>query len=325
MTVIARHTVAILPPALLSGDGVRLVSPASWFDPQKVNIGMEAMRKIGYRPELGSNALARYGQYSAGSPEQRLEDLHAAFADPGVRAIICNRGGYGSVELLAGLDLELVRRNPKVLVGCSDITSLQTWLHDATGLVVFHGPMSAGDFARENGVDIPSWQSALSQDRPWELGPNAGLRVLRTGRAEGKFYGGCLSMLVASLGTPYEVKTENTVLFFEDVGAKPYQIDRMMMQLHLAGKLDPVRGIVFGQMKDCVQPGAAEDLLDAVILRALADFSGPIAIGLRSGHVTERNITLPIGVACELDLTETPTLRFTEPAVTCSAENAGAK
>jgi muramoyltetrapeptide carboxypeptidase len=227
--------------------------------------------------------------------------------------------------LLAGLDLELVRRNPKVLVGCSDITSLQTWLHDATGLVVFHGPMSAGDFARENGVDIPSWQSALSQDRPWELGPNAGLRVLRTGRAEGKFYGGCLSMLVASLGTPYEVKTENTVLFFEDVGAKPYQIDRMMMQLRLAGKLDPVRGIVFGQMKDCVQPGAAEDLLDAVILRALADFSGPIAIGLRSGHVTERNITLPIGVACELDLTGTPALRFTEPAVTCSAENAGAK
>ncbi len=325
MTVIARHPVAIRPPALLSGDEVRLVSPASWFDPQKVNIGMEAMRKIGYRPELGSNALARYGQYSAGSPEQRLEDLHAAFADPGVRAIICNRGGYGSVELLAGLDLELVRRNPKVLVGCSDITSLQTWLHDATGLVVFHGPMSAGDFARENGVDIPSWQSALSQDRPWELGPNAGLRVLRTGRAEGKFYGGCLSMLVASLGTPYEVKTENTVLFFEDVGAKPYQIDRMMMQLRLAGKLDPVRGIVFGQMKDCVQPGAAEDLLDAVILRALADFSGPIAIGLRSGHVTERNITLPIGVACELDLTETPALRFTEPAVTCSAENAGAK
>ena len=325
MTVIARHTVAILPPALLSGDGVRLVSPASWFDPQKVHIGMEAMRKIGYRPELGSNALARYGQYSAGSPEQRLEDLHAAFADPSVRAIICNRGGYGSVELLAGLDLKLVRRNPKVLVGCSDITSLQTWLHNATGLVVFHGPMAAGDFARENGVNIPSWLSALSQDQPWELGPDAGLRVLRAGHAEGKFYGGCLSMLVASLGTPYEIETDNTVLFLEDVGAKPYQIDRMLMQLRLAGKLDHVRGIVFGQMKDCVQPGAAEDLLDAVLVRVFADFPGPIAIGLRSGHVSERNITLPIGVACELDLMGTPVLRFTEPAVKCSAENVGAK
>lgn len=300
---------------------MRLLSPASWFDPQKVHDGMEALRKLGYQPELASNALARYGQYSAGSPAQRLEDLHAAFADPTVRAIICNRGGYGSVELLAGLDLELIHRNPKVLVGCSDITSLQTWLHDATGLVVFHGPMAAGDFARENGVDIPSWQSALSQDQPWQLGSDAGLRVLQTGHAEGKFYGGCLSMLVASLGTPYEIKTENAVLFLEDVGTKPYQIDRMLMQLRLAGKLDHVRGIVFGPMKDCVQPGAAEDLLDAVLLRALADFSGPIALGLRSGHVSEHNSTLPIGVACELDLAGAPALRFIEPAINLSGRS----
>lgn len=185
--------------------------------------------------------------------------------------------------------------------------------------------MAAGDFARENGVDIPSWQSALTQDRPWQLGPDDGLRILQTGCAEGKFYGGCLSMLVASLGTPYEIKTENTVLFLEDVGVKPYQIDRMLMQLRLAGKLDHVRGIVFGFMKDCVQPGAADDLLDAVLLRALADFSGPIAKGLRSGHVTERTITLPIGVACELDLTEAPALRFIAPAINVSGRSSGAK
>lgn len=307
---------SIKPAALLASDRVRLISPASWFDPQKVQLGLRSFQQLGYRPELAAHALAHHGQYSAGTPAQRLEDLHAAFADPSVRAIICNRGGYGSVELLAGLDLALVRRNPKILVGCSDITSLLTWLHDATGLVVFHGPMAAGDFAREDGVDVPSWRSALSQGAPWELGPEAGLRVLRAGSVQGKFYGGCLSMLVASLSTPYEIQTENTILFLEDVGTKPYQIDRMLMQLRLAGKLDRVRGIVFGPMMDCVQPGAANDMLDAVLMRVLADFSGPIAIGLRSGHVPERNITLPIGLACELDLTGTATLRFAEPAVT---------
>ncbi len=311
----------IRPRALQSGDAVRLVSPASWFDPQKVQAGMETLRQFGYRPRLADNALARFGQYSAGTPAQRLEDLHAAFADHSVQAIICNRGGYGSAELLAGLDLDLIRANPKIFIGCSDITSLETWLHDTTGLIVFHGPMAAGDFARENGVDIPSWHAALSQAIPWQLGPEAGLRVLKSGHAEGKFYGGCLSMLVASLGTPYEIHTENTILFLEDIGVKPYQIDRMLLQLRLAGKLERVRGIVFGPMMNCVQPDTDEKLLDAVLLRTLADFSGPVAIGLRSGHVPERNITLPIGAQSELDLNRTPALRFIESAVTLSERN----
>ncbi len=305
---------AVLPAPLRAGDAVRLVSPASWFDPAKVQAGMEALRAFGLEPQLSAHALARYGQYSAGTAAQRLEDLHNAFADPSVRAIICNRGGYGSAELLAGLDLELVRRNPKILVGCSDITSLLTWLHDATGLVVFHGPMGAGDFARSNGIDVTSWQAALSQSHPWQLHPEADFRTLKPGHAKARFYGGCLSMLVASLGTPYEIQTENTILFLEDIGVKPYQVDRMLLQLRLAGKFDQVRGIVFGPMLDCVQPGTTGELLDSVLLRVLADFPGPVGIGLRSGHVRERNITLPIGVSCELDLTGTPTLRF-QPSV----------
>ena len=306
----------IRPPALRPGDSVRLVSPASWFDSQKLESGIESLCKLGYRPQLADNALARYGQYSAGTSQQRLDDLHAAFSDSTVRAIVCNRGGYGSAELLGGLDIELVRRNPKILIGCSDITSLASWLHDATGLVVFHGPMAAGDFARENGVDLPSWNAALSQDHTWHLGLESGMRILQSGHAEGKFYGGCLSMLVASLGTPYEIQTNGAILFLEDIGVKPYQIERMLLQLKLAGKLDDVRGIVFGPMMDCVQPGATGNLLDAVLLRVLKDFSGPVAIGLRSGHVPERNITVPIGVRSQLDLTGAPVLRLTEPAVT---------
>ena len=277
---------------------------------------MDSLRALGLQPELGANALARYGQYSAGTPEQRLEDLHAAFADDSVKAIICNRGGYGSAEMLPGLDLSLIERNPKIFVACSDITSLETYIHDQTGLVVFHGPMAAGDFARPNGVDAVSWQAALSQENPWQVGPEGGLRTLKAGRAQGKFYGGCLSMMVASLGTPYEIQTAGTILFLEDIGVKPYQIDRMLLQLRLAGKLTEVRGIVFGPMRDCVQPGNADELLDAVLLRVLDDFPGPVAIGLRSGHVLERNITVPIGVESELDLTNAPMLRF-QPSVVC--------
>ena len=307
---------AVLPAALRAGDVVRLISPASWFDPDKATTGMNSLRALGLQPQLGANALAHYGQYSAGTAELRLQDLHAAFADDSVKAIICNRGGYGSAEMLCELDLDLIGQNPKTFVGCSDITSLETYIHDQTGLVVFHGPMAAGDFARPNGIDPISWQAALSQDNAWQLGQEAGLRTLKPGRAQGKFYGGCLSMMVASLGTPYKIQTAGTVLFLEDIGVKPYQIDRMLLQLRLAGKLGDVRGIVFGPMLECVQPGNADELLDAVLLRVLADFPGPVTIGLRSGHVLERNITVPIGVDCELDLTNTPTLRF-QPSVMC--------
>jgi muramoyltetrapeptide carboxypeptidase len=306
----------VLPAALCAGDAVRLISPASWFDPDKVRTGIESVQALGLRPQLGANALARHGQYSAGTAEQRLDDLHAAFSDSSVKAIICNRGGYGSAEMLSGLDLDLIERNPKIVVGCSDITSLETYIHDRTGLAVFHGPMAAGDFARPNGVDPGSWQAALSQDKSWQLGSEAGLRTLKTGSAQGKFYGGCLSMLVASLGTPYEIQTAGTILFLEDIGVKPYQIDRMLLQLRLAGKLDGVSGIIFGPMRDCVQPGNTDGLLDAVLLRVLGDFPGPVAIGLRSGHVLERNITVPIGVESELDLANSPTLRF-QPSVVC--------
>ncbi len=154
----------VLPPALRAGDAVRLISPASWFDPNKVHMGMDSLRALGLQPQLGAHALARYAQYSAGTAEQRLEDFHAAFADDSVKAIICNRGGYGSAEMLSGLDLDLIRSHPKIFVGCSDITSLETYIHDQTGLMMFHGPMAAGDFARPNGVDPASWQAALWQD-----------------------------------------------------------------------------------------------------------------------------------------------------------------
>jgi muramoyltetrapeptide carboxypeptidase len=248
-----------------------------------------------------------------------LEDLHAAFAGQATSMVACLRGGYGSNYLLDKLDLELIRKHPKPFFAYSDLAGIQLHLLDRLGLPAFHGPMVAADFSSEDGVHLASFQSALS-GVPYSVGPAEGLRVLKSGPVlnpvRGILYGGCLSILVSLLGTPFEPRTEGKLLFLEDTGAKPYQIDRMVWQLRQAGKLDGVRGIVFGEMLDCASPGAPPNLLDEVILRILEDFEGPIAIGLRSGHVSRQNVTLTFGVEAELHTANQAELRLLEPAVT---------
>jgi muramoyltetrapeptide carboxypeptidase len=244
----------------------------------------------------------------------RLRDLHHAFADDEVRAIFSTRGGYGSNYLLEGLDLDLIAESAKPFIGYSDLTAPQLWLLDQIELPVFHGPMVSADFARENGVHLASLQAALG-GKTYSVGQAEGLRALKPGRVRGTLYGGCLSMLVALLGTPYEPQTEGKLLFLEDVSAKPYQVDRMLWQLGQAGKLDGVKGIVFGEMLDCVSPGAAPELLDEVILRVFDHFHGPIAIGLRSGHVSHSNVTLTFGVEAELLVASQAELNLVQAAV----------
>src|SRR5262249_25100249 len=157
--------------------------------------------------------------------------------------------------------------------------------------------------------------NAVGGTASWNL-PTDGVQVLRQGKARGRLYGGCLSLLVASLGTPFEIQTDETILFMEDIGAKPYQIDRMLMQLRLAGKLDKVNGFVFGEMLDCAQPGGQDYSLPDVILRVLQGYDVPIIYGLRSGHVSRANITLPIGVDAELIANASgPEFKILEPAV----------
>jgi muramoyltetrapeptide carboxypeptidase len=305
----------LLKPSLVPGDAVvAVVSPASTPQNERVERGFEALRSIGYVPRASEHLLARGPHYFAGTPEMRLRDLHHAFADDGVRAIFTTRGGYGSNYLLEGLDLDLIAESPKPLIGSSDLTALQLWLLDQIQLPAFHGPMLSADFARENGVHLPSLQAALS-GQTYSVGAAEGLRTLHTGQAKGTLYGGCLSILISLLGTPYEPQTEGKLLFLEDVNAKPYQIDRMLWQLREAGKLEGVRGIVFGEMLDCVSPGASPDLLDETILRVFEDFKGPIAIGLRSGHVSRRNVTLTLGVEAELRTANQAELHLLEAAV----------
>ena len=293
-----------------------MVSPASTPKRELVEAGMERMRGMGYEPVLFPNALARGPLYYAGTVSQRVDDLHAAFADKTIDGIVCTRGGWGSAELLPLLDASLIRANAKVFVGYSDHTSLHVWMRKFAGMVIFHGPMGAADFSRADGVDAASWNFALSSGEAWSVGSAEGLRVLKPGVAEGVFDGGCLSIYVEALGTAYAPVASDGILFLEDVGTKPYQWDRQLLHLKYAGMLEKVKGIVLGDMTQCV-PAAEQELLEQAILHALRDFEGPVAIGLRSGHVAARNVTLPLGLRVRLDLSDEGNSRmdFSEGAV----------
>jgi muramoyltetrapeptide carboxypeptidase len=308
--------VTLLKPSTVAlGARIAVLSPASSARPERVASGIEALRSLGYDAVASEHASGKYPPYFSGTPKDRLADLHNAFADSGVAAIMCTRGGYGSNYLLADLDLDLIRSRPKPLFGYSDLTPVQTWLLDQTGLVAFHGPMAAADFSVDNGVHIESFTAALTGGLI-DVGAEQGIRILRPGRTRGTLYGGCLSLLTASLGTRFAPQIEGKLLFIEDIGAKPYQIDRMLRHMILAGKFEGVRGFIFGEMLDCASPGTSPGLLDQVILRVLADYDVPIAIGLRSGHVSRGNVTLPLGVEAELILdNDQPRLQTLAPAV----------
>ena len=291
----------IKPPALRPGDVVGIVAPASNVKREPLEAGCEALRRLGYKP-FYFDSIFDQDVYFAGSAERRARELEEMFVRDDVRAILCARGGYGSNYLLKLLDLKKIKAHPKIFAGYSDLTTLLTYFADTLGLVTFQGPMVAKDFAHADGVDLFSWERAVNGVSEWTLAPDAEVKSLVEGEAEGILFGGCLSILVASLGTPYEIRTAGTILFMEDIAAKPYQIDRMLMQLKLAGKLADVRGIVFGEMVDCIQKEDQRYTLEEVVLRVVGGLGVPVAFGLRSGHVSRGNITLPMGVRAGLSV-----------------------
>jgi muramoyltetrapeptide carboxypeptidase len=302
------------PPALQSGDTVGIIAPAGPIEPDALEAGCATLLRMGYRPFYLPSILDRE-LYFAGSVERRLGELHEMFGRKEVRAIVCARGGYGCNYLLPHLDLDLIRGNPQIFVGCSDVTTLLTYLCDAAGLVTFHGPMAAGDFGRPDGVDEDAWFSAVSSGKKFARAFAADeVQPLVEGMAEGILYGGCLSLLCASLGTPFEIRTEGTILFLEDLNEPPFRIDRMLMHLKLAGKLECVQGIIFGEMRKCEQRGAEDYTLRQVVMRVLGDLRVPIAFGLKSGHVSSKNFTLPFGVRAKLSVADVVTLEY-GPAV----------
>jgi muramoyltetrapeptide carboxypeptidase len=316
----ASHKSRIKPRALRPGDKVGIVAPASNVKREMLEAGCDGLRRAGYEPFYFESILER-DLYFAGSAERRARELEDMFARDDIRAIVCARGGYGSNYLLPALDsktldLKKIAAHPKIFMGYSDLTTLLTWFADSANFVTFHGPMVAKDFAVADGVELASWENAVGGAAEWEIGEGSGAKPLVAGKAEGILYGGCLSILVAALGTPYDIQAAGTILFIEDLAAKPYQIDRMLMQLKLAGKLKGVRGIIFGEMIDCQQAPMQDYTLEEVVLRIVGDLGIPVAFGLRSGHVSRANITLPIGVKARLEVGGEVKLKILESATT---------
>lgn len=277
---------------LTRGSRVAIVSPASAARPELVERGVVRLRAFGYEPVVMPHALARGPLYYAGTSAERVADLHAAFADENIDGVICTRGGWGSAELLPLLDRELVLANPKAFVGYSDHTSLHVWFWNECGMQTFHAPMVA-DWSNADGVDERTWRAVIEGVGAWSVGRADGLRILREGSVEGRLLGGCLSILAEGLGTPWGLRIEEPcVLFLEDVGVKPYQWDRMLQHLKFAGVMERVAGVILGEMGSDMEQSC---------LHALRDFKGPLAIGLRSGHVTSRHRSLPLGAWVRMD------------------------
>lgn len=315
------------PAALRSGDRVGIIAPAGPIERELLDAGCARLKELGYEPFYVESILER-DTYFAGSVQRRVREFENMFERDDVRGIICARGGYGCNYLLPEIDIDLVRSHPKVFVGYSDVTTLLTYLHDATGLVTFHGPMVTKDFGFPDAVNVASWKAVVEgvERRGEAMGPSrfehpqsgrlgsvSAVPLIR-GYAQGALYGGCLSMLAASLGTPYEVQTDGTILFIEDIAVRPYQVDRMLMQLKLAGKLDGAHGVVFGEMSGCEAESDAGYLLQDVVSRVVGDLGIPVAFGFPSGHVKRKNVTVPIGVQAILKVQDEVWLGW-EPAL----------
>jgi len=288
------------PQALKPGDMVGIAAPAGPFHPKELEQGIRRLNSLGFKVRFDERVFLQH-RYLAGKDQERAQVLNDLFADEAIRAIFCARGGYGSVRLLPYLDLESIRKHPKIFLGSSDITSLLLYLQNRVPLVVFHGPM----VAREQIIHMTELTRTyllkiLSSSSPAGVLGAAGVRSLHPGQAEGILTGGCLSLLVRALGTSEDFDTRGTILFIEDVDEKPYRIDRMLTQLREAGKFDQVRGIVFGTMVNCESdPDVGYSLTD-VILEVMAGIEIPMLYHFPSGHGPEA-ITLPFGVRAAID------------------------
>ena len=286
------------PPALSAGDTIGIAAPGSSIGREPLLAGVAELERLGYRARYREDIFSE-DTFFAGSHERRAEEFLEMLEDPEVRAVFCARGGCGCNYVAARLAARPLPA-PKIVMGYSDVTTLLAALWQRAGWVTFHGPMVTVDFAKgPEHYDSASLSRALAgAGGAWEAG--RATRVLRPGAAEGRLLGGCLPMLAATLGTPREVDWQDAIVFLEDVAAKPYQIDRMLFQLREAGKFRGVRGIVFGEMKDCLQHPEQGYRLEDVVLRALRGLEAPIAFGFRSGHTTRGNICLPMGVRARL-------------------------
>jgi len=313
---------SLKPPRLKAGDTVGLINPAgATFHPDDVNIARETMTALGLKMKTGEHLLDRHG-YLGGSDKNRAADVNAMFADPEISAVLALRGGWGCNRLVDLVDYKTVARNPKILMGYSDITGLLLALNAKTGLVTFHGPVGTStwnQFSTDYVKKLLFDAEAYSMENPRELGDNLAQKENRVltitpGKARGKLVGGNLSVLVAMVGSEYLPDFSGKILFIEDVREEVYRIDRMLTQLKLAGILGHISGFIFGNCKDC-NPGKGFGSL--TLEEVFADHVKPLGIpawyGSMIGHI-DKKFTIPLGIEAEIDA-DAGRITLLEPAV----------
>ena len=303
----------LLKPAVLKpGDMVGMITPSTYVsDPDRIAAAVRTVEYFGLRMKMGRNVRKQTG-YVGGTIAQRVSDVHDMFRDPEVKAVFTIRGGYGSAQLLDDIDYDLIRQNPKIFLGFSDITAMHLAIHQKTGLVTFHGPVTLSKFTGytqehfRKAMFDPKPIGSLSNPPPSDpLRPAHTLRTVKPGKARGPLIGGNLSLIASLMGTPYEIDTRGKILFIEDVGEQPYSIDRMLTQLRLSGKLKNAAGIIFGECEDCRRSDYKPSFdatfsLGEVVDNILGELEIPVLAGLTIGH-TDDQLTLPLGVMATLD------------------------
>lgn len=295
----------IKPARLMQGDTIGIVAPASPFDRKRFDEGIAAIHRLGFGTKFAKGIFERQG-YLAGTDQQRAGQLNAMADDDAVQALMCARGGFGSLKILAHLDYDLIRARAKPLIGFSDITTLHQALHLYAGLVTFHGP-TVTTLARGDEATRLAWRSALTDPDPMRFDLSGG-RTLQAGVCQGHFVGGNLTTLCHMVGTPYAMVFKDALLLIEDTGEAPYRIDRILTQMMMAGAFDGLRGLVLGSFKDCGDTAEVE----AIVQRLFGRMGIPIVDGVQMGH-GRRNLTVPLGLPARLD-TDKGELTFLETA-----------
>ncbi|GAB2608743.1 S66 peptidase family protein [Belliella aquatica] len=302
-------SISLLPKSLKKGDTVGLISPSSATAERiQFMFAQEALEALGFRVKLGENLKNRRG-HLAGTDEERAGDLNSMFADDEVKAIICIRGGSGAARILPMIDYKSIKKNPKPLLGYSDITALHNAIHAKTGLITFHGPNGTGSWNNFNVQQfeniffdkaLTTFQNEVQKGDDLVIKNNRTI-TLKSGTVEGKILGGNLTVLTALSGTPYLPDFKDSILFIEDIGEDPYKIDRMMSTLKLNGTLDQIKGFVFGQCTDCTPSGGYGSLtLDDVLDDYILPLGIPAYKGAMIGHI-QKQFIIPVGARVKLD------------------------
>jgi muramoyltetrapeptide carboxypeptidase len=305
------------PRALTPGARVAVVAPASPFKREEFDAGIQELKTIGFEPVYDDSVFAKgTPPYVAGAPELRAMAIRSALTDPSIDGIIGVRGGYGSAQLIPLLDVEEARRARKPFIGYSDLTAVLSFLTIQCGVTAFHGPMLDECLSRgEARYDRASFLGAVTRAHPvGDLAPD-GLEIVRRGEARGVLLGGTVTQLLATMGTRWAFDPpQGFVLLFEEVGERPYRLDRMITQLRQTGILARASAIVIGQLNGCDEPGGALTGR-GVVAELFKDFPGPVLAGFPTGHTTGAVWTLPLGVSCRVIATDRPRLVIEEAAV----------